>query len=73
MRLQRNGDDGLAVLTVTEVAELLQVSEQTVRNELSSGSLGGRKVGKAWRVPTRALADYLRQDASAAPSERQAR
>ena len=49
--------------TVSEVAEHLRVSEQTVIRLLKKGELKGSKVGKQWRIHTDDLADYLRPKA----------
>jgi excisionase family DNA binding protein len=37
--------------TVTEVAEVFQVSEYTVREWCKNGTLDAVKPGKSWRVP----------------------
>ncbi len=45
-------DDRL--LTVTEVADQLRISQNTVRNWLRSGRLRGRRIGgtkAGWRIP----------------------
>ena len=42
-------------LTVDDVAELLQISDQTVYAHLRSGALPGRKIGRQWRVPRSAV------------------
>ena len=46
-------------LTVTEAAALLQVADQTVRNELAAQRLPGKKIGKEWRLSRTALIAYL--------------
>lgn len=38
------------ILTVTQTAEKLQMTQDVVRAYLRDGALPGRKVGKAWRV-----------------------
>ncbi len=47
------------VLTIRQVAELLQVSADTVYKLAGNGELQGRKIGRIWRFPRRALGDYL--------------
>lgn len=41
-------------LRVRELAELLQLNQQTVRNWISAGELESVKVGRAVRIPRRA-------------------
>src|SRR5256714_3402453 len=48
---------GPDVLTVEQLAELLQVDEKTVRSLAAKGELPGRKLGRHWRLsPPAALA-----------------
>lgn len=47
------------VLTVAQVAELLQVNPYTVREEARRGNLPGRKVGKEWRFAKDAVLAWL--------------
>ena len=50
-------------LTIKEVAELLRVSDQTVRNYIKNGSLVAIKFGRSHRAPVRihitALNDFI--------------
>lgn len=46
-------------LTVEQVAEVLQISEDTVKKLLQRGEMRGYKVACAWRVDPGAVADYL--------------
>jgi len=50
-------------LTIKEVAELLRVSDQTVRNYIKKGSLVAIKFGQSHRAPVRihitALNDFI--------------
>jgi excisionase family DNA binding protein len=57
------------VLTVEQLAELLQVDEQTVRSLATKGELPGRKVGRQWRFSRQAVLDWL---ATPAQSRRRA-
>ena len=50
------------VYTPKEVAEILQVSEQTITEMLRQGTLKGVKAGKLWRVPDRHLQRFLNGD-----------
>jgi excisionase family DNA binding protein len=49
--------------TVEQIAELLQVHEQTVRRWLRDGALAGRNFGgrTGYRVPESALKTFLEQ------------
>ena len=52
------------LLTPTDVANHLQVTERTVTLWLRRGHLRGFKVGKEWRVSTRDLDNFLEQSAN---------
>ena len=47
-------------LTVQEVAALMRVSKMTVYRLVHSGELASVRVGRSFRVPERAVHDYLR-------------
>ncbi len=47
-------------LTVAEVASVMRVSKMTVYRLVHSGELGAVRVGRSFRVPERAVHDYLR-------------
>lgn len=51
-------------LTVAEVAETMRVSRMTVYRLVHSGELPAIRVGKSFRVPEQALAQYLRESAT---------
>jgi excisionase family DNA binding protein len=54
-------DELPAILTPAEAAALLRVSETTVKGWARGGDLPGAfKLGKEWRVETRALVAYIR-------------
>ena len=46
-------------LTIPEAAELLGVHPETVARQLRAGQLPGVKVGTVWRIPRRALVNFL--------------
>jgi excisionase family DNA binding protein len=50
---------GPDVLTLPQLAELLQVDEKTVRSLASTGDLPGRKVGRHWRFSRQAVLEWL--------------
>jgi excisionase family DNA binding protein len=47
------------VLTVRQVAQLLQVTEETVRRLANRRELPGRRVGGAWRFSRPALIKWI--------------
>jgi len=47
------------VLTVEQLADLLQVDGRTVRSLAARGELPGRKLGREWRFARRAVLDWL--------------
>jgi len=47
-------------LTVAEVASLMRVSKMTVYLLVHTGELTAVRVGRSFRVPERAVNDYLR-------------
>lgn len=46
-------------LTVAEVADMLRVSKMTVYRMVHSGDLPAMQVGRSFRVPERAVEQYL--------------
>ncbi|MDQ3463885.1 MAG: helix-turn-helix domain-containing protein [Actinomycetota bacterium] len=54
------GLSGVSFLTVAEVAALMRVSKMTVYRLVHSGELAAVRVGRSFRVPERAVHDYLR-------------
>lgn len=47
-------------LTVAEVASMMRVSKMTVYRLVHAGELPAARVGRSFRVPQRAVEDYLR-------------
>lgn len=47
-------------LTVAEVATVMRVSKMTVYRLVHAGDLASVRVGRSFRVPERAVHDYLR-------------
>jgi len=54
------GDFEVRFLTVAEVAAIMRVSKMTVYRLVHSGDLAAMRVGRSYRVPERAVQDYLR-------------
>ncbi|MFN8074944.1 MAG: helix-turn-helix domain-containing protein [Kineosporiaceae bacterium] len=48
-------------LTVAEVATIMRVSKMTVYRLVHSGELPAVRVGRSYRVPERAVQDYLHE------------
>jgi acetyl-CoA synthetase len=47
------------LLTPSQVADRLQVTERTIYSWLGAGSLKGIKIGRIWRIPENALQAFL--------------
>ena len=47
--------------TVEEVAQIVRVTEWTVREWLKAGSLNGSKLGRAWRISQAVLKTFLNE------------
>ncbi len=52
-------------LTVAEVAALMRVSKMTVYRLVHSGELPAARVGRSFRVPERAVHEFLRKSLDA--------
>src|SRR2546430_10893040 len=59
---------GPDVLTVEQLAELLQVDEKTVRSLAAKGELPGRKLGRHWRFFRPAVRDWRPEAPSTRPA-----
>jgi excisionase family DNA binding protein len=53
------GLDEVTFLTVAEVAAVMRVSKMTVYRLVHSGELPAVRVGRSFRVPDKAVHDYL--------------
>lgn len=51
---------GVKFLTVAEVATIMRVSKMSVYRLIHSGELEAARFGRSFRVPKRAVDDYLR-------------
>ena len=49
----------LQLLTCDEVAQVLRISSETVRQLAAAGELPGRKIGRAWRFPQVAIESFV--------------
>lgn len=58
--LTQSSDLG-SLLTVTEVADYLRVSEMTVYRLISSRRIGASKIGRSWRIPVTDVRAYVEQ------------
>ncbi|MGH2829080.1 MAG: helix-turn-helix domain-containing protein [Actinomycetota bacterium] len=59
MTTRRSSYDGDRLLTVSEVAELMRVSNMTVYRLIKAGSLGAIRVGKNYRIRESDVNRYL--------------
>ncbi|EFQ83307.1 DNA binding domain, excisionase family [Aeromicrobium marinum DSM 15272] len=50
---------GAVFLTVAEVAEQMRVSKMTVYRLVHAGDLEAVRVGRSFRVPAQAVADFI--------------
>jgi len=57
----------MKLLTVKQVAEILQVTEQTVYNLMSRGKLEKVKVGRASRIEETELQEYINRNKTTQP------
>jgi excisionase family DNA binding protein len=49
-------------ITVTQAAELLQVSEKTILRLIKAEKLDAKRVGRQWRLPTEQFLPPARQE-----------
>lgn len=61
MAVHNDGESVTAIrfLTVAEVATTMRVSKMTVYRLVHSGTLDAVRVGRSFRVPEKAVQDYL--------------
>lgn len=52
---------GMSFMTVAEVAAVMRVSKMTVYRLVHSGELPAVRVGRSFRVPEKAVDEYLRE------------
>ena len=60
MSTPSEGLNEMRFLTVAEVAAVMRVSKMTVYRMVHSGDLPAVRVGRSFRVPEKAVQDYLR-------------
>ena len=60
VRALPRGDFEVRFLTVAEVAGIMRVSKMTVYRLVHAGDLAAMRVGRSYRVPERAVQEYLR-------------
>lgn len=47
------------VMTLTQTAQLLRLSEERVKAEVYAGRLAGRRIGRSWRFSRAAVLAWL--------------
>ncbi len=57
--MPRKLTEDITVYTVDELAEMLKVTQQTLRGYIRTGKLRGQKVAGEWLVTAEALRDFL--------------
>jgi excisionase family DNA binding protein len=65
-----SAEPGDSFLTVAEVAEMLKLNQQTVRNWIDQGSLPAVRVGRRVRIRRSDLERVLEEGSTAAPAPR---
>ena len=50
----------LTTYTLTEIADILKVSQKTVYRYVRDGKIPATKVGRQWRITEQALKEYLK-------------
>jgi excisionase family DNA binding protein len=49
------------LLTIRQAADLMQLSDKTVRRRIADGSLTALRIGSQWRIQSRDLRAFLRE------------
>jgi excisionase family DNA binding protein len=57
--MMENHSNASEIMTVTEVAEYLKISEVTTYKLVQAGTIPGFKVGRHWRVKREDLAEFI--------------
>lgn len=52
----------MKIYSVRRTAELLQCTERTVYNYITSGELKAKKLGKSWRITDENINEFLNTD-----------
>ena len=60
----------LKMFTINELAELLNVSQKTIRRHISSGKIESTRVGGVHRISKKSLTSFLNPDKVALASEK---
>lgn len=50
------------IITVKQLAEFLQVSEQTIKRAIKTGDLEAFKVGRDWRVEREKVQEWIEKN-----------
>ncbi len=59
------------LLTLQEAAELLKLSEATLRGLIKAGDMRAIRIGREWRIAVRDLEEFLDNHANRAPAAQQ--
>jgi excisionase family DNA binding protein len=50
------------MLTVNQVADLLQVEPRTIRRNIERGDVPAKKIGRIWRIPRTFVLQFLQAE-----------
>ena len=59
--------DDIRLLTLTEAADILQVSTRTLQRMIRSGKLPALKVGGQWRILESRFQDWVQEEENLTP------
>lgn len=59
------------LLTLQEAADLLKLSEATLRGLIKAGDVRAIRIGREWRIAMRDLEEFLDANANRAPAAQQ--
>ena len=52
-------DDYQDIMTVPEISEILYIGKNRVYELLESGTIKGFRIGRVWKIPKKALEEYI--------------
>jgi excisionase family DNA binding protein len=56
------------MLTVNQVADLLQVEPRTIRRNIERGDVPAKKIGRIWRIPRTFVLQFLQAAEEVVPA-----
>ena len=55
----------IEILTVEQLQELLYIGKNTAYELLNSGKLKGFRIGRVWKIPVKAVEEYITESRNA--------